>query len=85
MKKILLVSLVSFLFTGCAQIMYGYGLMGYVDYAKTECTKMGYQEKSSKFNQCVETTATQLREREQNTVRIRTNCHRDMAGNYYCN
>lgn len=65
MKKIILIVLFGSLFTGCAQVMYGYGLMGAVDYAKTECNKMGLIENSPKFNQCVETTAAQLRARNQ--------------------
>jgi hypothetical protein len=61
MKKISLLLIACSLFTGCAQVMYGYGLMGSVDYAKTECSKMGLTENTPKYNQCVETTASQLR------------------------
>ena len=65
MKKIILIVLFGSMSTGCAQVMYGYGLMGAVDYAKTECKKMGLVESSPKFNQCVDTTAAQLRARNQ--------------------
>lgn len=67
MKKLLAVVLISTLFTGCAQIGQNLSnnlrrnMMSSIDVAKEDCLEMGFKQESTQYQNCVMTTAHNIR------------------------
>ena len=63
MKKILLISLVSVLFTGCAQLQHSLqvSMLSPTERAKYDCVQFGHKTGTPEYFQCVQYTTANIR------------------------